>query len=303
MIAQDPQYAAEQLTEHEQHNAAIVKWKVGGKQYASLAWQEENGHRLQDSHISGTTPFEKEEWILRQIRKKGSERKDCIQKWNEYEADNFERDYKGDKGQLRLWLPKKESKDQQRQQYMDFRSQSNSENIKNPDSADVHALSMFVHAKATACNFQHAFFKGGSGVPYISEASAENAHDEGDRQAAAQDGDQDAGERQAAAQGSEQPPKKLKGNIIKLRTSFNKKMCDTLTQVLCSFMRCKIDRQTLSQVSVYVSMLITAYTNSQCIYIYTAACRGLWSPMCFRSSQSLIKCTLERQCFQKYLYA
>ena len=303
MIAQDPQLAAEQLTEHEQHNAAIVKWKVGGKQYASLAWQEETGHRLQDSLNSGTEPFEKEEWILRQIRKKGWERPDCIHKWNEYEADNFDRDYKGDKGQLRLWLPKKESKDQQRQQYMDFRSQSNSENIKNPDSADVHALSMFVHARATANNFQHQFFKGGSGVPYISAASAEDAHDEDDRQAAAQDGDQDAGARQAAAQGSEQAPKKLKGNIVKLRTAFNKKMGDTLTQVLCSFMRCKIDRQTLSQVSVYVSMLITAYTNSQCIYIYTAACRGLWSPMCFRSSQSLIKCTLERQCFQKYLYA
>ena len=188
---------------------------------------------------------------------------------------------------------------------MDQRSQSNSENIKNPDSADVHALSMFVHAKATACNFQHAFFKGGSGVPYISGPSAEDAdEDAGERQAAAQDGDEDEGEPQAAAEGSEAPPKKLKGNITKLRASFNKKMGDTLTQANCSFMRCKIDRQTLSQVSVlsvYVSMLITAYTNSQCIY--TAACRGLWSPMCFRSSQSLIKCTLERQCFQKYLYA
>ena len=94
-----------------------------------------------------------------------------MDRWGEVEAENWTRDYKGDHGQLRLWLPKEEYIDESTNKYLDHRSQTKSEPIKNPSVADAEALTMHVHTRKRSMNFQNDFFHGGCGIPFLPQGS------------------------------------------------------------------------------------------------------------------------------------
>ena len=95
-----------------------------------------------------------------------------MDRWGEYEAENHERDHKGERGGLRLWLPKFEYIDDSKNKYLDQRSHTESEAIKNPNQQDVEALTLHVHARSRALNFQNAFFHGGAGIPFLPQDAA-----------------------------------------------------------------------------------------------------------------------------------
>ncbi len=223
---QDINFAIEEISRHEAQNAGIAKWCRGNKQHLHLIWQEESGSRLEEIKGSRTTPFEKNEWVIRQVNKKGWSRPKALDKWNEHLADSWERDNKGEDGELRLWLPKKEYKDQERTKYLDQGAKTSSEIIKDPNAEDVFALTMHVHKKAESLNFQHAFFHGGAGVPFLGVA-----RDEQNADGASEDGGRCGGEESTDAESGAPPLKKLKGNIVKLRAAFNQTMATTVSKV------------------------------------------------------------------------
>ena len=224
---QDINYAIEQISIYEQNNAGIGRWKNNNKQHLFLQWQEESGHRAEDKKGSIKKPFEKEQYILWKVNKFGWSRSKGTERWNEFLAEGHERDYKGDDGQVRLWLVETEYADQSKTKYLDQRSQSQSEVIKNPSQSDAYALAMHVHAQGAATNFQHGFFRGQAGLPHLAkdeDDELEESSEEGDRA----EGDTSTKRDQ---KNGEPPLKKLKGNIVKLRTNFNDSMYDSVNKV------------------------------------------------------------------------
>ena len=160
-------------------------------------------------------------------RKKGWSREKALGKWNERLAESWERDHGGDDGEFRLWLPKKDYKRTEKETYMDQRANTSSEIIKNPSASDVYAMTMHVHAKAKTLHFQHSFFQGGAGTPYAS--MVEHAADGVDMDT--EDRDDNADDTKDCA---EPPVKKLKGQIIKLRATFNEVMDKTSGKAISS---------------------------------------------------------------------
>ena len=59
------------ITQQEENNAGISKWKKTNKQHHELTWQEESGSRLNQARGIFKRPFEKEEFVIRQVNKKG----------------------------------------------------------------------------------------------------------------------------------------------------------------------------------------------------------------------------------------
>jgi hypothetical protein len=228
---QDLEFSIDEITKQEAAVAGIAKWKQGDKQNALLRWQEESGARADLEAAALTQPFEKEQWVLRRMRKFGTERANAVEMWNQAEAVTSERDYKGECGALRLWLAKGEYKKEAKTQYLDQRAQSQSEDIKKPTEAEVHALTMFVHNKSAAINFQHAFFHGGAGVPFVEsgEPLGPQCDPAADERKTGSDGEEDDDPK-------EPPLKKLKGSITKLRDLMNQNMESTTHQACGAFL-------------------------------------------------------------------
>ena len=217
-----------QISKQEEANAGIAKWKNTNKQHLNLQWQEDSGSRISDRKGEEVSPIEEEEFILKMGRKKGWTREKSQEKWNQHLGENWDRDHSGEDGGIRLWLPKKEYKIKEKDTYMDQRASTTSEIIKNASASDVYALTMHVHAKTKALNFQHSFFSGGAGTPYAS--MAERASEGVDMEGVVEDCDEDADESKCV----EPPVKKLKGQIIKLRASFHGIMDKTSEKAISS---------------------------------------------------------------------
>lgn len=158
------------------YHGHVYRYQGSNKQYMNQQWQEVNGHRLQDVRGSGTEAFEKEEWIIKQTTTMRWTKQKAMNRWN---AEIYEGYWQGEDGEVRLWLPRKDYKGQERLKYMDQRSQSSSpESIwlfKEQRSRTLRILTPpLCMLSACTClpkgvllNFQHEFFKGGAGVPYI----------------------------------------------------------------------------------------------------------------------------------------
>jgi len=59
------------ITQQEQNNAGIAKWKNTNKQHLHLTWVEESGSRLNQALGRRLKPYEKEEFVIRNITRKG----------------------------------------------------------------------------------------------------------------------------------------------------------------------------------------------------------------------------------------
>ena len=59
------------ITQHAEVNAGISKWKNTNKQHLNLEWQEESGARLNQAKGQRLKPFEKEEFVIKHVTKKG----------------------------------------------------------------------------------------------------------------------------------------------------------------------------------------------------------------------------------------
>ena len=81
----------------------VGKWAVPTH---TAAVRETTGATARDIAGSNKVPFEKEQWILREMRKFGRSREVCTDKWKKkvQETHASDNDHCGDDGQLRLWL-------------------------------------------------------------------------------------------------------------------------------------------------------------------------------------------------------
>ena len=59
------------ITQQEQNNAGIAKWKNTNKQHLLLTWVEESGSRLNQALCRRLKAYEKEEFVIRHITRKG----------------------------------------------------------------------------------------------------------------------------------------------------------------------------------------------------------------------------------------
>ena len=110
-------------------------------------------------------PFEKEEWLLRCIRKRGLTREQGEEIWNEAEADSkVERSETGYRGQLRLWLTANEQKRKGTEQFVEEGVNEMGAGKRDPSSATRDALRRHAAGSASLTTSSHEFFEGESNL-------------------------------------------------------------------------------------------------------------------------------------------
>eukprot|EP00969_Alexandrium_andersonii_P103560 4569567-Alexandrium_andersonii.AAC.1 len=99
-----------EIQKFAEENAGVAKHKH--KTHAAYTeWQQSYGQRASELSRDGLEPWEHRECILDQINKYGRTEDRAQEMWDEHRAVVKTFDYKGDKGQLRLWLPCKSKKE------------------------------------------------------------------------------------------------------------------------------------------------------------------------------------------------
>ncbi len=156
-IMQDSAKAAEAVLEFLEENTADTRRK-GLINWAQ--WTSKYGKRTAaESHVQ-TKPFEKQEFVLREMRKFGRTDAGAKSKWNQYESENYVRDYKGEDGQLRLWLPSKHFKDSVEESYIEHGTTEGSDVRKQVTDEQRDTLRRHVHEAVGSLG--HEFFRGRS---------------------------------------------------------------------------------------------------------------------------------------------
>ena len=112
------------------------------------------------------------------------------------------------------------------EKFEEHKVESQSEVLKNASAEDVQALRQHVHARAEAAPFGSGFL---SGQQSSSSAGPAQGHKRDDDSDGDEDMPEDAGD--PAQKGEVQPIKKLKGNIVRLRTAVYKSGQDALTKL------------------------------------------------------------------------
>ena len=173
--------------------SAIVKFSAvnadvpGLKKKKKVGWAEFNkkyGTELAKTDHNQTAPFEKEQWLLKQINKFGRKRPEAEQQWTEYEANPLVKDdHFGFKGQKRLWLKKGEFIDNTKKQYLDGAATFDGERAKSPRERVAEAFRNHAHDmfnSAAGVNSGNAFFQGASISDGFAAATAASSNAEQD---------------------------------------------------------------------------------------------------------------------------
>ena len=209
-MSKDPTFAVQELEKQEQDNAGVGKWKNTNKQNQNSTWNEDRGHRINKETGETCSPYEKQQWVIKKVSKFGWTNERALAMWRDLLQGKYEQDFDGDEGQVRLWLPK-EFKTKARQDYHDISARTASDVIKDATADETDALRMHVHEKSSTMHHGQAFFQGKSGVY---EGGPKKLQLQNDAKPDNEDSQADA-----ADSGNEEPEiKKLKGNIVKLRT-------------------------------------------------------------------------------------
>eukprot|EP00971_Amphidinium_carterae_P346539 6488060-Amphidinium_carterae.1 len=140
----DSSIAAQAIRDFAQDNVGSVK----GRNKRKIAWSEWNtrfGQRLSEDHHDIVKPFEERQWKIRQKNKFGRSDTFIDQRWREHLQSKCKRDYMGEEGCVRLWLPKEEHIDKVRSSYIDGSAIEGSDRLKNPKDEDRGALRKHVH--------------------------------------------------------------------------------------------------------------------------------------------------------------
>ena len=213
----DKRYAANVIEQQQQANASVAKWRTSSKQYRDSLWAESHGHRLERAEGDLVFPVEKDQHIIKKMEKFGWDDSDAREHWQRLLSQDWERDWEGKKGQVRLWLPK-EHKQLSKTDYENVAAQTNSEVLRDASMADREALRMHVHERSAAMTHSSAFVNGGSGLARPPSPRLEESP-RGDEEAGAVVPKDLAGDF-AATDLPDRPPKRLKGNIVKLDQLF-----------------------------------------------------------------------------------
>ena len=119
---------------------------------------------MRRSTIDGlkTEPWEEEEYIIRQVSKFGRTRAVAKRMWDEHAQGDAKRDNEGPGGVLRLWLPKKEFKLQQKETFTEGAAEEGSDRIKKATASDRDGFRRLAHDRGLTLGFGHEFFSGRS---------------------------------------------------------------------------------------------------------------------------------------------
>ncbi|CAE7506268.1 unnamed protein product, partial [Symbiodinium necroappetens] len=205
----DDAKAVEMVEEWSQRNIASPLFKQGVCDWSE--WNARFGLRVSIKEGAKTKPYEKREYIIRQVSKFGRTEEQAKSLWNEAEASSCRRDHGGFQGQLRLWLAKEEYEDKSKERFVDESALEGTNRKKKMKDKDRDAMRMHVHELKTG--FGHKFFQGQSSV-----ATSERPSWQGGGPSAVFDDDSDAedrgsqpgspaGQAPAAASASMQPAK------------------------------------------------------------------------------------------------
>ena len=144
------------IAEWSQRNIASPLFRNGVCDWNE--WNARFGLRVSIKEGAKTKPFEKREFIIRQVSKFGRSEEQAKGLWNEAEASSCRRD----QGQLRLWLAKGEYEDKSKERYVDESALEGTNRKKKMKDKDRDAMRMHVHELGTG--FGHEFFQGQSSV-------------------------------------------------------------------------------------------------------------------------------------------
>ena len=126
-----PDVAIEEVGKHAANNIS-----VGTKKHKSKVnwaeWNQRYGITLSTTDGTRLTPFEKEQWIRRQVHKFGRERDMAEKMWAQHEACGAKRDWLGFGGSVRLWLLKEEYEDLAKTKFIEGVAKENSDSVNNP---------------------------------------------------------------------------------------------------------------------------------------------------------------------------
>ena len=169
----DDEAAIQEIDRFAEENIASGAWKKK-KKIDWAEWNERRGVKTSTTDTNRAKPFEREEYIIRQVNKFGRSKGDALNLWNEAVAASHARDHLGFKGQLRLWLQHSVFKDVSTENYIDKSAVEGSSRIKNPNQEVREALRRHTHeSKASVSD---GYFSGGSGL--LIPGSREKADDE-----------------------------------------------------------------------------------------------------------------------------
>lgn len=155
----DDEVARAEVSRHYEENVCIKKfahrklinWAEFNKKHYVKRAQQEGEQRV---------PYEKEEWILRQIGKMGRTRAQATSIWDQHLAGTCRRANDGLGGQVRLWLLKKEFMSIFKETGVEQGMTESSDKLKDLSSGDMDALLRFSHRGLTGHGDE--FFRGES---------------------------------------------------------------------------------------------------------------------------------------------
>ena len=127
-------------------NADVPGAKKKKKRMNWAEFRTRNGVRKNKKDGSRRVPFEKEQWILREVNKFGRRRDQATQEWDKHDRDHLvDKDYMGFQSQVRLWLRKTEWRDIEMERFIEGAAQEGGERQRNPNSETRLALRNHAH--------------------------------------------------------------------------------------------------------------------------------------------------------------
>lgn len=141
----DTETMVEEVMKFASLNADVPEAKTK-KQVNWTDFNRRHGISQERSQTARTAPFEREQWILRQVNKFGRKREFAAAQWEQFGSSGVARaDYLGFNGQVRLWLPKGEFEDSTLRKFIEGSMNQTIDRKKNLKDSGVDALRNHVH--------------------------------------------------------------------------------------------------------------------------------------------------------------
>ena len=142
-----------------------------------MEWQEKYGRETNQKAGGRIAPFEKEQWLRREVSKFGRDRSTAEEDWARHEGSHCKRDRQGHRGALRLWLPKNEYNDHESNTLIRGEAVEGSDRRRKPTASDIDAYRRHAWDASVGRGFGNEFFSGTS--TQASRSVADAAEDDG----------------------------------------------------------------------------------------------------------------------------
>ena len=159
------EFACQEIAEEEKNNPSSLR--IGNKKRKNpIDWaaKEERWSRSNEkAHTFRGKPYEKRQFEIKQCGEFGRTLMEAQDIWRGWEISNCDRDNKGYKGQLRLWIPDEEFKDMTKRLAHTVGSVEMGHQLKNAWAGDRDALRIHAY-RSDGDGFGNEFFRGESSL-------------------------------------------------------------------------------------------------------------------------------------------